>query len=104
MVQRKKMRISASKSAHSVLALKRKVVETLVLDILYPKQFQSVSTQYGISNESKARAQYKKLRNCRVIQVGTIVKKKQEWLCANPDCIVVCDFCLTKVVVFKCPY
>lgn len=45
----------------------------------------------------------KKKSLCKVVQVGLIVKKDQQWLCGRPDGIVVEDLCITKVIELKCP-
>lgn len=103
-VAARKIRISASKSVHTINSLKKKTVGSLVCDMLYPKKFTSPSVQYGINQENNSRKEYEKIYKCQVIQIGLLVKKDQPWLCCSPDGIVCTDYCITKIVEFKCPY
>lgn len=99
----RRSRISASSKAHNIKVRKTKTVESLVMDMLHPKNFSAASTQYGIRNESQAKQEYQRQFNCNVEAVGVIVSESQPWLCASVDGVVVKDGCAYKLVEFKCP-
>lgn len=99
----RRLRLSASSNIHSIKIRTRKTVEKLVYDILYPAIVNNDNTNYGLSHEDKAKEKYEKLNNSEVKKVGVIVSKKQPWLCASIDGVIVEDGCVTKIVEFKCP-
>ncbi|KAK0169353.1 hypothetical protein PV328_012167 [Microctonus aethiopoides] len=57
------LRISASSKAHRIKSRVTKTIESLVSDMLFPKNVDTASTQYGIKKESIARKEYEKRFN-----------------------------------------
>lgn len=97
------LRVSASQNAYSIKSRKTKTVESLVGDMLFPKQFDVSATQYGRSHEADARKLYEAVFDVKVETVGVIVSEKQPWLCASLDGVVFKNNTIVKIVEFKCP-
>lgn len=71
------LRISASKNAYSIKSRKKKTVESLVGDMLFPNKFDVHATKYGRLHEPDARKAYEKLFDVQVKSVGVIVSQDQ---------------------------
>lgn len=97
------LRISASKNVHDIKCRKKKPVEKLVAEILYPKKINTPALRYGIENEANATKEYERLYSTTVKKVGVIICEKQPWLCASLDGIIVRNNSIVKIVEFKCP-
>lgn len=98
----RRLRFSASSNIHNINVRNRKPIDKLVKELLNPSKVSTEATRYGIKNESKARELYKSLFDCEVLEVGTIVAKNNQWLCASSDGIVIKDKTVLKLVEFKC--
>ncbi|KAJ8666995.1 hypothetical protein QAD02_008657 [Eretmocerus hayati] len=99
----RRLRISASKEAHSIKAMIKRTVESLVLGMAYPKKICTQAMKYSNRNEKIAKQDYKRVYGCELIDMGVIVSPFQPCLCGSPDAVVVNDGCITKIVEIKCP-
>ena len=97
------VRISASKNAHTIKSRCKKPIDTIVTEMLYPKQIDTPSLRYGRTQEPNARLKYEELYECNVKKVGVIVSESQPWLCASPDGFILVNGTVSKIVEFKCP-
>ncbi|OXU17292.1 hypothetical protein TSAR_003097 [Trichomalopsis sarcophagae] len=84
------LRISASKNVHDIKTRKKKPVEKLVSEILYPKKINTPALRYGSENEPNAIKEYERLNSM------------SPWLCVSLDRIVVKDNKIIKIVECKC--
>ncbi|KAK0071486.1 hypothetical protein PV326_001181, partial [Microctonus aethiopoides] len=75
--QARNLRLSSSKNIHAMYSRKKKTIESLVNDILYPKKIEFKSTKYGLKNEPIAKSRYEEMFKVQVKPVGLIVDSKQ---------------------------
>lgn len=101
--QIRNLRISASKNVHEIKTRKKKPVEKLVIEMLYPKKINTPALRYGTENEPNAIKEYERLYSMCVKKSGVIICETQPWLCVSLDGIVVKDNEIIKIVEFKCP-
>lgn len=99
----RKLRISASINVHCIKRRVKKPVESIVAEMLYPKDVKTAATRYGRDNESLAAEKYQKVHGTNVKKVGLIVSEQQPWLCASLDGVVFENGTISKIVEFKCP-
>lgn len=99
----RKLRITASKTVHSIKTRRNKSIKSLVEEIVEPKKINVASTQYGITTEPKARKKYSEVYHEEVVDVGLLVSVRQPWLCVSVDGAVIKDGKITKIVEIKSP-
>jgi putative phage-type endonuclease len=94
----RKFRVSASR-AHKLWKARK---QSTLLSYFFKASQDLVNLRYGREMEPVARFKYEQVTGNKVLSSGLIVKKKQPWLCASPDGIV-----LTPdgpaVLEIKCP-
>ncbi|KAG5879535.1 hypothetical protein JTB14_005542 [Gonioctena quinquepunctata] len=95
-------RVSASKKAYCIKSRVKTTVESVIGDMLFPKELDIRATRYGREHNSKVRDMYKSLFNVNVMNVGVVVSEKQPWLCASLDVVVIDDSKITETVEIKC--
>ena len=74
-------RISASQNVHSIKIRNKKTQESLVMDMLNPKNIESKSTLYDTKNEQEAKEMAEKLYGVEGTKLGVLVSERQPWLC-----------------------
>ena len=79
----RRLRVSASKHAHNIKSAVRRSADSLVIEMLYPKNIDTPAMKYRRDNEENARREYEILFNVSVIKIGVIISKYQHWLCAS---------------------
>ena len=100
----RRLRISASKNAHSIKSRKTKPIGKLIEEMLFSKHVSNNAIDYGKEMESVARQQYEREHGVSVERVGVIVCHKKPWLCASLDGIVYIESHPNKIVEIKCPF
>lgn len=69
-----------------------------------PKDFKTEYTEYGKVTEAKARCQFEKVTNQKVVETGLVVSQQNFWLACSPDGIIFEREKPNTLVEIKCPF
>lgn len=101
--RQRRLRLSASSNIHNIKVRKTKTIEKLLNDMLHSDKIETVATKYGIEKEKEASSLYGQKYGVQVVDVGVIVKKRQSWLCASCDGVVLKNSLITNLLEIKSP-
>lgn len=100
--EERKLRLSASSNIHSVKSRRSKTIDKLVNDMLSSVKISTDATKYGKEKEPVARKFYEEVRGVQVVEVGVLIKRKQSWLCASSDGVVIENGAITMNFLQGC--
>ncbi|XP_063410321.1 uncharacterized protein LOC134693427 [Mytilus trossulus] len=100
--QHRENRITASNFG-AVMLRKRDINDKFLKNTFQRKQFTSLATSYGTSNETIAKQMYIKQSGNHIHDIGLVVQPDLPFIGSTPDAVV-CDKTETGIVEIKCPY
>ncbi|XP_076106234.1 uncharacterized protein LOC143074906 [Mytilus galloprovincialis] len=100
--QHRENRITASNFG-AVMLRKKDINDKFLKNTFKRKQFTSLETSYGTSNETIAKQMYIKQSGNHTHDIGLVVQPDLPFIGSTPDAVV-CDKTETGIVEIKCPY
>lgn len=100
--QHRENRITASNFG-AVMLRKKDINDKFLKNTFKRKQFTSLATSYGTSNETIAKQMYIKQSGNHIHDIGLVVQPDLPFIGSTPDAVV-CDKTETGIIEIKCPY